>query len=193
MLDNLLRIVGVDLEAKLAQLTARARAFRDETKHQVREEIAHASITAGLAFAALLALAATCVVALIALYIWIEPQHGPLKALAAVGIVTALTAIVMGIIAASRAPAPVVAPEPIVIPMPTSRPALNLADIIAPPPPNASIFDVITHRVTTRAASATDEAIDVAHDTIAHGSRPALIATLAAAVVAGWIVGRRGI
>ncbi len=193
MLDKLLQIVGVDLQAQLAQVTARATAFKETTKREFRAELTHFGMVAVFALTAIVALAATCVIALIALYTWLKPEYGALAALAAVGGVTAMFGIVMAALAATRqAPLPLAIPEPLVVPQPMPAPPVNLAAIVAPPPANASLFDVVAHRVSARAAGAAEEAIDTAEDTIAHGSRTQLVGTIAAAILVGWIVGRRG-
>jgi len=194
MLGNLLHILGVDLQAQLAQVTTRANALKDTALREVREEITRASVTVSLIIAAVLAFFATCVVALIALYTWLEPQYGALHALAAVGGVTLLAAIVMGAVAVARTKSPPVPPpQPVlVVPKPASRPPLNLSGMVAPPPKDASLADVLVHRVSSRAAGATDEALDAAEDAIANGSRTALIGTLAATILIGFVVGRRG-
>ena len=198
MLDNLLHMVGVDLQAQLAQLTARANAFKETTKREIRQEIAHVGVTAALLLGAMMAFALTCLVGLVALYVWLEPQYGALAALAIVGGVTAAAAFVLLIIALSRGestPVPGDA-QPIVTPSPrpaVSRAPLNTAAaFVAPPPANASLVDVIAHRVSSRAAGGVDDAIDVAHDTVANGSRSALVGTLATTILLGFVVGRRG-
>jgi hypothetical protein len=199
MLDKLLQIVGVDLQAQLAQVTARANAFKETTKREVRAEIMHIGTVAAFGFAALVALSATCVIALVALYMWLKPEYGAPVALAIVGGITLLFGIVMMVMATTRAAPPTIAmPEPLVAPQPVAKPRpapaspVNLAAMVAPPPSNASLFDVVAHRVSTRAAGMADEAIESAEDTIAHGSRTALVGTVAAAIFVGWIVGRRG-
>lgn len=195
MLDKMLQIVGVDLQAQLAQVTARATAFKETTKREFRAELMHFGMVAVFALAAIIALAATCVIALIALYAWLKPQYGALNSLAIIGAVTFVFGVVMAMLAASRkAPLPIAIPEPIVVPQPKPAPPqpVNLAAMVAPPPANASLFDVVAHRVSARAAGAAEEAIDTAEDTIAHGSRTQLVGTIAAAVMVGWIVGRRG-
>ncbi len=176
---------------------ARANAFKETTKREIREEVADIGVTAGLMLGAMLALAATCVIALIALYMWLAPQYGQFAALATVGGLTALASLALGFMAASRSPPasqPVVTPTPLVTPKPAARPPLNTtaAAMVAPPPADASLVDILAHRVSSRAAGAADEAIDVAEDAIANGSRTALVGTLAATVFVGLIIGRRG-
>lgn len=197
MLDKLLQIVGVDLQAQLAQVTARATTFKETTKREFRAELAYFGMVMAFALVAVVALAASGVLALVALYIWLKPQYGALTALALIGAITFVVGIVMAVVAATReAPLPIAMPEPL-IPEPLMvaqpKPApVNLSAMVAPPPADASLFDVVAHRVSARAAGAAEEAIDTAEETIAHGSRTQLVGTIAAAVLVGWIVGRRG-
>jgi hypothetical protein len=193
MLDKLLQIVGVDLQMQLAQVNARAVAFKETTRREIRAEVAHAGVVAALAFVALVALIATGVIALVALYLWLTPQYGPFFSLGVVGAITAVFGFVAMTLAMTRkAPAAIAVPEPVVIPRPAPAPPVNLAAMVAPLPSNASLLDVVTHRVSSRAAGVAEEAIDTAEDTIAHGSRTQLVGTLAAAIMVGWVVGRRG-
>ena len=198
MLDTLLRVVGVDLQAQIGQLKAHAEAFKENTKNEIRQEITSAGVTAGLIFAAIVAAAWTCVVGLIALYLVVEAKEGRFIGLAAVGGVTAFAALVFISIASSRSkrriqppPRVIVAPAPAVA---TPRAPLNTvaASLMPPPPANASMVDVMAHRLSSRVVGATDEIIDSATDVIGHGSRTALIQTLAVAMLAGLIIGRRG-
>jgi hypothetical protein len=195
MLDTLLRVVGVDLQAQIAQVKAHLEAFKDQTEDEVRQEVKEAGVMAGLAFAAIAALAGTCVVALMALYMWVDMQKGPFIALAAVGSLTTLSAAILFAVTMARAnrkttvrPAAVVPPRPA---MATPRAALNASTLMQPPSANASMFEVITHRMTTRAAGATDEAIDAASELVGNGSRGTLIGTLVVTVLVGLMIGRQ--
>jgi hypothetical protein len=195
MLENLLHMVGIDLQAQLAQITARANAFKETTKREIRHEIAHVGVTAGLLLGAMMAFALTCLVGLIALYVWLEPQYGALPALAVVAAVTAAATFVLLVVALARGePAPVAEISPVVVAAPAvARPPLgDVAALMASPPADASLVDVLAHRVSSRAAGAADEAIDIAQDTLANGSRSALIGTLATTILIGFVVGRRG-
>ena len=194
MLDALLRALGVDLQTRIAQVQAHIKAFKDETKQEVWREVKEAAVTASLAFAAFGALAASCVVALWALYMWVGMQKGPFVAFAVVGSLTTLSSAVLFAWAMSRANrkttlrlAATVPPRPA---MATPQAAQN----VAPPQPlpaNASLFDVVAHRVTTRASSEADKAIDVASDLVENGSRSTLIRTLVLTALIGFLIGRQ--
>jgi hypothetical protein len=58
-------------------------------------------------------------------------------------------------------------------------------------PPNASLFDVLTHRFSTRVVGASDEAIDAAVHVMRTGSKSTLFGTLAVVALVGVLLGRR--
>ena len=152
MPGEILRLLGVDLDRKLAQIRVQVKEFRANATHQIIEQIKEASFVVGLALGGPIAASATLVIALVALYRWVEMHKGPFRALTAVGAVTAILAGVMFMLAfgrKKRKPASVVgdgglAPSP--SPPPPSRPvAVALSDALPRPPPNASLIDILTH------------------------------------------------
>jgi hypothetical protein len=124
----------------------------------------------------------------------VDMHEGPLVALGVVGLVTALLAALMFVLAlrrGKRRPAPAsVYPEPAASP-PSPAVAPVLMSVLPPPPANASLFDHLTHRFTTRVATAGDEALDTAVHAMRTSSRPALFGTLAIATLVGVLIGRR--
>jgi len=66
-----------------------------------------------------------------------------------------------------------------------------LSAALPPLHPNASLFDVLTHRFSTRVAGASDEAIDAAVHVMRTGSKSALFGTLAVVALVGVLLGRR--
>jgi hypothetical protein len=139
---------------------------------------------------------ATFVIVLVALYRWVDMYKGPFAALAAVGAVMALLATAMFVLAFACKPRkPDVDRRPTVAPPlspPTPQPmSVALSAALPPLPPNAPLFDVLTHRFSTRVAGAGDEAIDAAVHIMRTGSKPALFGTLAAVALVGVLLGRR--
>jgi len=133
-------------------------------------------------------------VALVALYHWVDIHEGAFAALGVIGLVTALLAASMFALAflrgkRRRAPAPVDR-APAASP-PPSPVAPLLLSVLPPPPANASVFDHLTHRFTTRVATAGDEALDAAVHAMRTSSRPALFGTLAVVALVGVLIGRR--
>ena len=200
MLRFILRLLGVDLDYRIAELRAQIEGFRARTANQLSEHVKESGLTIGLAFVGAVAAIATFVIVLVALYRWVDLYKGPLAALAAVGVVTGLLAAVMFVLAFRRKPrkptstgvdrhAPAVPPTP---PVPPSRPVSAALSAALPSlPSNASVFDVLTHRVSTRVAGAGDEAIDAAVHLMRTGSRSVLFGTLAVVALVGVLLGRR--
>jgi hypothetical protein len=190
----------VDLDHKIAEIRAQIEDFKARTTHQLGEQAKETGLMVGFAFIGAVAAIATFIVVLVALYRWVDLYKGPFAALAAVGVVTGLIAVVMFVLAfrgktpkltsagADRRSA-VGPPAP---PVPPSRPVSAVLSAALPSPPsNASAFDILTHRVSTRVAGAGDEAIDAAAHLVRTGSRPVLFGTLAVVALVGVLLGRR--
>ena len=196
MLEALFRLLGIDLARKLAEVRGQIDDLKRGAIHQVTEQVKETSITAGFILGGAIAALFTFVIALAALYVWVDMHEGPLAACGAVGLVTTLLAALMFVLASRRgkrrpapAPAPVYRAPAAVPPSPTVAPILM--SVLPPPPPNASLFDHLTHRFTTRVATAGDEALDTAVHVIRTSSRPALFGTLAVVTLVGVLIGRR--
>ena len=199
MLREVLRLLGVDLDYKLAEIRAGVEEFKARTTRQVTERVKETSLTVGFALVGAIAAIATFIIALVALYRWVDLYQGPFAALAAVGAVMALLAAAMFVLAfgrRSRKPtSAVVDRRPAGSPPPSSSTpqpmAVALSAALPPLPPNAPLFDVLTHRFSTRVAGASDEAIDAAVDIMRTGSKSALLGTLAVVALVGILLGRR--
>jgi hypothetical protein len=194
MLEALFRLLGVDLSQKLAEIRGQIDELKRSAIHQVTEQVKETGITVGLILGGAIAALFTFVIALAALCVWVDMHEGPLAACGAVGLVTALLAALMFLLALRRgkrrpAPGPVY-PEPAASP-PSPAVAPVLMSVLPPPRANASLFDHLTHRFTTRVATAGDEAIDAAVHVMRTSSRPALFGTLAIVALVGVLIGRR--
>jgi hypothetical protein len=192
------RLLGEDLDHKFAELRAKVEEFRARATHQVTEQIKETGLVVGLALVGAAAASATFIIALVALYLWVDMRRGPFAALTAVGLVTALLAAVMFTLAFGRGKRKqALAPmhqRPAAAPPPPAPPPPAPVSLPAPPsslPPNASVLDVLTHRFSTRVAAASDEAVDAAVNIMRTGSRSALFGTLAAVALVGVLLGRR--
>jgi hypothetical protein len=187
MLQAALRLLGVDLDQKFAEIRGQIGELKAKAASQIVEQVKETGLTVGLLLVGAIAILLTFIVALAALYLWVDIHQGPFAALGAVGLVTALLAALMFALAFRRgkrkpAAAPVYLNQAASPPPSPDTPA---------PPPNASFFDVLTHRFSTRVAAAGDEAIDAAVHVMRTSSRPALFGTLAAVVLVGVLIGRR--
>jgi hypothetical protein len=200
MLREVLHLLGVDLDRKIAEIRAQVEEFKARAIHQVTEQVKATGLMVGFAFVGAIAAIATFIIVLVALYRWVDMYKGPFAALAAVGAVMALLATAMFVLAfgrRNRTPASAVvdrrsaasSPPP---PPPAPQPMSTLLTAALPSlPPNASLFDVLTHRFSTRVVGASDEAIDAAVHVMRTGSKSALLGTLAVVALVGVLLGRR--
>jgi len=194
MLQALFRLLGVDLNRKLAEIRGQIDEIKRSAIAQATEQVKQTGLTVGFILGGAIAALFTLIIALAALYVWVDMHEGPLVALGVIGLVTASLAAVLFVLALRRgkhrpAPAPVHrAPAPSPAPSPA---APILMSVLPPPPANASFIDHLTHRFTTRAATAGDEALDAAVHAMRTSSRPALFGTLAVVTLVGVLIGRR--
>jgi Putative Actinobacterial Holin-X, holin superfamily III len=200
MLEALFRLLGVDLNRKLAEIRGHIDELKRSAISQATDQVKETGLTVGLILLGAIAALFTLVLALAALFVWVDMHEGPLAACGAVGLVTALLAGLMFVLALRRGksrptPAPVYR-APAALPPVSALPSVSpvapiLMSVLPPPPANASFFDHLTHRFTTRVATAGDEALDTAVHVMRTSSRPALFGTLAIVALVGVLIGRR--
>jgi len=191
MLQALFRLLGVELNQKLAEVRGQLDELKRSAISQATEQIKETGLTVGLLLGGAIAALFTLIIALAALYVWIDMHEGPLVAFAVIGLVTALLAALMFALAFLRRKRGA-APAAVYSAPAASPPAAPLLMSVLPPPPaNASFFDRLTHRFTTRVATAGDEALDAAVQSMRTSSRPALFGTLAVVALVGVLIGRR--
>jgi hypothetical protein len=194
MLQVLFRLLGVDLNRKLAEVRGHIDELKRSAISQATEQVKETGLTVGFILGGAIAALFTLIIALAALYVWVDMHEGPLVAFAVIGVVTALLAALMFALAFLRrkhGSAPdAVYHAPAALP-PASSSAPVLMSVLPPPPANASFFDRLTHRFTTRVAAAGDEALDAAVHAMRTSSRPALFGTLVVVALVGVLIGRR--
>jgi len=194
MLQALFRLLGVDLNRKLAEVRGQIDELKRSAISQATEQVKETGLIVGLILGGVVAALLTLIIALAALYVWVDMHAGALAAFAVIGLVTALLAALMFALAflrRKRGPAPAaVYCSPAASP-PASPAVPLLMSVLPPPPANASFFDRLTHRFTTRVATAGDEALDAAVQAMRTSSRPALFGTLAVVALVGVLIGRR--
>jgi hypothetical protein len=195
MLEALFRLLGVDLNRKLAEVRGHIDELKRSAISQATEQVKETGLTVGLLLIGAIAAILTLIVVLAALYLWVDTYQGPFVALAVVGVVTASLAALMFVLAFRRARRKLVAAplylNPAASPPPAASSPVLLAAALPPLPPSASFFDHLTHRFTTRVATAGDEALDAAVHAMRTSSRPALFGTLAVVALVGVLIGRR--
>ena len=191
MLQALFRLLGIELNQKLAEVRGQIDELKRSAISQATEQIKETGLTVGLLLGGAIAALFTLIIALAALYVWIDMHEGPLVAFAVIGLVTALLAALMFALAFLRRKRGA-APAAVYSAPAASPPAAPLLMSVLPPPPaNASFFDRLTHRFTTRVATAGDEALDAAVQSMRTSSRLALFGTLAIVALVGVLIGRR--
>ena len=135
MLRELLRLVGVDLDRKLAEILAQVEEFKTRTTHQVTEQVKETTLMVGFAFVGAVAALATFIIVLVALHRWVDMHKGPLAALTAVAVVLALLAAVMFALAfgrRNRKPASAVMDRRLATPPPPSpRPPQSTSTLLS--------------------------------------------------------------
>jgi hypothetical protein len=200
MLGTVLSFLGVDLQQQANQVQARAEVFRDRTLDKTAWYVRHTSLIIGFAAMGAVMGMVTLAIALTALYRWVEINYGDMPALAATGVATAVIAGLMLMIALAvnnRRPAPT--PMPVFAtpaappaPRPTAAAAAShLSSLLPPLPAGSSLLDIVAYKVTSKAAAASEEAVEGASEFVRTGSRGALLGTLAATVLIGVLIGRR--
>ena len=200
MIGSLVELAGAEFQGQVARLRATIDAYiqahKSRLKSEIRHEVREVSIAAGILLGAILCAIGAFVVGLLALHLWIAVTYGRFHALAAVGGVLLVCALIFLTIAMAYARRPYKAPAvtaaiPVIPVTPVAKPAVYATEFVAPLGSDASLIDVMLHRVSNRAAGATDEAIDVATDLVRKGPATTLVATLLITAALGWTIGRR--
>ena len=212
MVATVLKLVGFDLQRQLVRLKAEAEAFKERTADDIKQKAVDAGLKVALAFAGLVFVVLAVVAGLIALYLYVEMKRGAFAGLGAVALISAVSAGVMFIVAATwgkthkperrSVPEPVVAISPTEAAVaagptrvtPTASSATPVASYASGPSvamPNASFMDTITKDLTDRTAAAASEALDTAAGIVRKSPPEAILAAMAVAVVAGIFIGRR--
>jgi hypothetical protein len=203
MMATVLSYLGIDLQQEIDRLQARAETFTDRTVDRAVDQVKRTGIVLGLALTGVLLILLTVGIGLLALYHWVAVQYGVMAGLGAAAGAAATVAIVLFLIAAGighkpsgRVPTSVPPEPPKSRPAPSPQPsasaaAASLAAMVPPPPPGSPLLDIVSHRVTAKAAAASEDAVNAAVDFVRSGSRSALFGTLAATVLVGLLIGRR--
>lgn len=103
MLLKILKLFGIDILARMAEVRVDLEERFDLAKDSVEQAAQRAAVLAILFFLAALAALSALSVGLIALYTWVSSNYGQFYGFAAIGAVLLLIAIVMCAIAASKA------------------------------------------------------------------------------------------
>ncbi len=103
MLFQILKLLGLDVPAKIEAVKAEVEYRVDRASAQAKHVAREAAVVAALSAAALAVISMAVVVGLIALYLWVASIYGPLIGLAVVGGLLLVVALVLGVTAGSKA------------------------------------------------------------------------------------------
>jgi len=208
MLLQLLRVAGVDIEAKVAALRAEVETKAAQAAGRIKGEARRLAMAAGLALAAAMVALLGLIVALIGLYRWSDALYGPDAALAIVFVallfLTVAFAIAAVAVGRSRVPDPVVPQPEKVVPAPAP-----VANRVASPPPaedmidplsfllgryvrmpvvGLPVVDALLRHLGTSARTATHDAVLRGAHLVRTGDRKSMLAVLGAAAGIGWLL-----
>jgi len=79
MLREVLRLLGVDLDRRLAEIRTQVEEFTDRTTQRVTEQLKQTSLMVGFALVGTFAAVATFIIVLVALYRWVDMYKGHLR------------------------------------------------------------------------------------------------------------------
>jgi hypothetical protein len=145
----------------------------DWAKDEVRRQTRYATLTGALAGMAALAALGAIVTGLIALYLWLSMQANPFIALTVIGGGLLLLAVLLFALAYIRRR-----------PRLAVRPQLQIAQ-------PATLLGTLRPASYDKIVAGGEPTLRLATETLRHGSRSALLATLVLVAVAGLIAGRR--
>jgi hypothetical protein len=140
-------------------------------KEEVRRQTRHAAVVAILLGAAALAVLGAIVVGIVALYVWLTPQYGPLMALGMIGGGLLVFALIMLLLALVRRR-----------PQPVARPPLQMAQ--------PAVLGLLGKDDYVKAMAEGEQAVRFATENLREGSRSTLFGTLALVAILGLILGR---
>ena len=219
MLQAALRLLGVDLQQQGRRIAERVEEAKQEFYREVRSAITElkaeavgTGINIGLVIGAAQFAFLALVAGLVAMFLWLAPQHGPLAALLAIGLAMLLMACVLLAIAKLRSSEPTGAPgsdrlprSPIPPePPPVERPAVHVAAPLRPQgmrtfaplvvraAASGGRFNAeVSEGLAKHGAAAADELAAMAEDVFRTGSRKAMVGTILVTMLAGAAVGWR--
>lgn len=102
MLEQALRLIGIDLQAHIAELKARVEAYKEASVAELKAHVVALGVTAGMVAAGAVFAFMTLVVGLVALYFYLADHYGQFVALGGVAATTAFLAIVFFAVGLSR-------------------------------------------------------------------------------------------
>jgi hypothetical protein len=179
MVGGVAQLVRNGLQDQFGFLKAQAEAWKRRTIAEAKRQVIDTSVTVGIAFLGVFLGLLAIIVGLIALYTWVAASEGPFVAFAAVGGTTAGLAIFMFLVAAMRARRG--------SHHDSAEPSSYTATVRAP---KSSLADAVKYDAA-RTATVASDAVRASGKMLGNSSREVLVATIALAMIAGFVAGRR--
>jgi uncharacterized membrane protein YbhN (UPF0104 family) len=179
MVGGVAQLVRNGLQDQYMVLKAEAQAWKRRAVAEVKQQAIDTSVTIGIAMLGVFLGLLTIIVGLIALYVWVAANAGPFVAFAAVGGATAGLAIFMFLVAAMRARRG-----------PDADSAVPLSYTATARTAKSSLADAVKYDAA-RTATAASDAVRASGKMLGNSSREVLVATIALAMIAGFVAGRR--
>lgn len=174
MLDAFKSAVDMALQGQGTRLMNAVESYKQRTVAEIKRETLSAGITVALVATALAFMLIGVMIGLAALYYWVALWHGTLAGLGAAGGAAVFLSLVLIVVAAKRK-----GPAPAAIPQGAAAPSsIKTATVVRP-------------GVTADTVELGRKSVDAATGIVRDGSREAVLATLAATVVLGVLLGRR--
>jgi ABC-type protease/lipase transport system fused ATPase/permease subunit len=193
MAPEMASLIDLSMRAQLARLRSIADSYKERAIGELRHKLVSLGIAAGLAIAAAFFLLVALLVGLAAIYLWIAQQYGSFAGLGTVAGLAILVAL--GLLAAIALRGSSSNPQ-------TRSPEADRTQNA--PEPNGSAVQAVlqavndvtksarrTADVFERAEKSSRKTADMAAGCVRNGSREAILATLAATIALGVMLGRR--
>lgn len=175
-------MIDAGLEGQASRLMSLAQAYKDRTVAEAKQQAAAAGVTAALVVVGSLFAVMAAGIGFAALYYAVAVVHGPMAGFAAAGGAALLVALLLFTIVAVR----------------TNRTSSSSAELHAIKREAKDALRRTERAASTLGARAQTDAlalgkqgVDAATGIVREGSREAVLATLAATVVIGMLLGRR--
>lgn len=197
MASSVKALIDLGLQAQVARLRRVVDDYKERAIAEIKETAISAGITAALAIVALLFLMIALVAGIAAFYLWVAEQYGPFAGLGAVGgaaVALALLSVAVIMLRGGGAKRPDKTDAAATLDLAAAKEADPIAGALrsavkATEEVTGKAKDTVES--VERAGAAARDALDDAVAAIRHGSRPALLATIAGTVMLGVILGRR--
>jgi hypothetical protein len=171
MIDAVKSAVGMALQGQVTRLVGLADSYKRRTLAEVKQQTVSAGITLALVVVGLAFLLIGVMIGLAALFYWVALWHGTLAGLGAAGGAAMFLAILLIGLAAWR----------------PKRSSSSIPSAVSSHYPTTAM----SHFDAGATVALGKKSVDAAAGIMREGSREAVIATLAATVVIGMLIGRR--